>query len=346
MKYGWQIGDIENKLSNLPDKCSSTEYENSVRNVYEELIRDYYNTDIEDTFAGKGEFVKALKEFNFRNVNGKYLDLAIYLGSALQNVSFELPTPEVEDYSLDKIIDIAKIYMRRTEKGSNYNFKRVISNPKRIHILFNQSVFNAWGKSYIINREEFYILIRGINGIQDTVTFLHESSHIEDYLKSNGQIPTVYYELASLTREHYAFDFMNIYEQKEDVEKNRVTSLYHYVVRAIRLYKTIYLISDITKNQKHLDAIVEDYDKFASNMNVGYITRLLNSNLEDELSYIVSFIASLDIYLNCLKEEAPIFVSMYHAGIRDINMKVIDRIVPYIIQTLFNNSKAKSVEKV
>lgn len=343
MKYGWQIGEIEDKLSSLPDKYSSTDYEISVRNVYEEMLRDYYDIDSEIESASKGEFISALRNFNFGTVNGKYLDLAIYLGNALQNISFEIPTPDVEDYSLDKIIDVSKVYMRRTEKGSNYKFKKVISNPKRIHIIFNQSLFNTWGKSYIINREEFYILIKGINGIQDTATFLHESGHIEDYFKSNGDIPINYYELSSLTREHYAFDFMKTYESEESIEKIRATSLYHYAIRAVRLFQTIYLISDLTRNEKYLDDILEDYDRFSRNVNVGYIARLLNSNLEEELSYVVSFIASLDIYLHCLKEEAPLFVSMYHAGIRDINMKVIDRIVPYIKETLFNNSKTKNI---
>jgi hypothetical protein len=344
MKYGWQIKEIEDKLSKLPDKELSTHYENVSRLVYEEMLSDYSGKiGVMHSDNAKTDFIKAVQEFDFNDINSNHLNVAIYLGEIFKELEFEMPSIQLPNYGLEEIVDISKVYMRRKESGNNYLFKKIISNPKRLHIKFNQSIYNFLGKSYILSDSEFYVLINGINGVQDTVSFLHESGHIEDFFRKKESLPLRYLELASLTREHYAFDFMRGIENEEDVEKARKVSLYHYLARIIRLYNTIMLVMTLNSDQEYFASVLDEHEKKKLNINMTGITGILQSNFEEELMYITSFIASLDIYLNCLQEEAPMFVSMYQMGKRDVTVKVIDRIIPYLCDVFSYKPNVKSI---
>ncbi len=341
MRYGWQLEDIEEKR-NFCINSRSAESQAAVF-VYDEMLADVSDILQEDTPAiNSYQFKKAINHFQ-PATRKEEIDAILYFGAQLHQLELELPIPNLSSYGEAAAVDLAKTYMRRKEPNDYNYFRKITGKGERIQFryLANPSIF--LGKNYFLHRDEYYILINCINTVQDAITLLHEASHVENYLKY-GFNPSIYYaELTPMTREHYGFDIFRNYDSIEEVEKQRVLSLNHYLVRAIRLYHALLLLMQLKQQSGYLRGATNHFENFSALFDTEYLYELLEKSLDKEMGYVLSFIASLDIYMHCEPREANLFITSYQIGTRKVSTKSIDRVVNYLLQTLKPYQKVKSV---
>lgn len=328
MAFGWQIEELREK---------SLEKE-----IYEEMLSDFFYSAPKEIAISRAQFKRALNHFNFSNYKEE-LNMILYFGNLVSSLDLELPNPILNSYEESDIVNLAKIYMRRNEPNDYPYFRKITNNQGRIQFCYCAPKTSFLGKTYFLNSENYYILINSVNGIQDAITLLHESSHVENYLKYGMNLSKYFAELPAITREHYGFDMFRTFDNSIEVEKQRNLSLNHYLVRAIKLYNAILLILEMQKNASQTKQILTDFDEFSKYIDVEYLYGLLSSNLETEIGYTLSFIASLDIYSHCSPKESNLFITSYQIGSRNVTLKIIDRVVPYIMTTLGPYQKEKMI---
>lgn len=338
MTYGWQIEEIESRV----EQFSNSQKEVIEKDVYEEMILDYSHKDGNKNRINKAQFKRAITRFEFANYQEE-LNLILYFGAQLSHLNLELPTPNLERYPEEDVINLGKIYMRRKEPNDYSYFRKIVSSQDRIQFCYTAPKNSFLGKSYFLDKYNYYILINSMNGIQDTVTLLHESSHVETYMKYGINLSKYYAELSSITREHYSFDMLRTYDKSSEVEKQRMASLNHYLIRIFRLCNAINMILLLKKNKNGLKELLSDFGIFSKYIDVPYLYELLTNSLEAEIGYALSFIASLDIYSNCTPNEANLFITTYQIGTRKMTVKTIDRVVSYLLSALQPYQKVKIV---
>jgi len=335
MKYGWQIDEIEKKLSE--EEKNDILVSQYKKEVYAKMLEDCLPLVEEDySKISLNRFIHAVNNFEFNVKINANISTALYLGSLFSDKKIELPEVDLPIYPLEQVVDHAKAFVRRNDKNSYYFTRRLLDNKSRIQMTQICPFSSFLGKSYILQKNDYYILINSVNGVQDTVTLLHEASHIENNISMNDENSLSLIELGPLTREHYAFDFMENYEDPKEVTNARVTSLYHYLEKAIRLYETITLIEDINKDN--------NFETFSKSNEFYSVYKFITSNIHTEVDYIASLIASLDIYLNCSSSEAQFIVTQYQKGEEPLSVKTVDRVAPYLIKT-FNEKPYSNYQK-
>ncbi len=333
MAYNWQ-------MDKLILESNNAKLEDMEKNVYQEMIADYSGKRIDIPSISKAQFRRAINQFQLSNYKEE-LDLILYFGRMFSSLDLDLPTPILNRYPESDVINLAKIYMRRKEPNDFPYFRRIVNCQGRIQFNYIAPKDYFLGKTYFLDSNSYYILINSINGIQDTVTLLHESSHVEGYLKYGFNLSKYYAELAPITREHYSFDMLRTYDLSEEVEKQRILSLYHYLARTIKFWNAILFIMDLKNNTNHWKQSMADFQTFSQYFDVPYIYGLLTTTLEQEIGYTLSFIASLDIYSHCSSQESNIFITSYQIGTRKVTQKSIDRVVVYLLEVLKPYQKVK-----
>ena len=338
MEYGWQISDLEEKINSSSNSRRSL----LEKDVYKEMINDYTQKRDSKGVITKAQFRRAINQFDISNYQEE-ISLILYIGQLLSPLEVELPIPTLSRYPEEDVVNLAKIYMRRKEPADFPYFRRISNCQEKIQFCYLSSITSFLGKTYFLDKNNYYILVNSINGIQDTVTLLHESGHVENYLKYGINLSKYYAELASMTREHYSFDMLQSYDQKAEVEKQRNLSLNHYIARIIRLYSALYIFLLLKRNREYLKNVLVEFDRFSSCFDVKYLYELLSGSLEKEIGYALSFIASLDIYSNCTPKEANLFITGYQIGTRKVSKKAIDRVVQYLFGVLGPYQKVKNI---
>lgn len=339
MAYGWQMGDLLSKSKEL----SNTPKDIEAKEIYQEMIADYSHPLREkEVYVNSAQWKRAIGHFNVANYQEEF-DLLLYFGNLLSHLDLDLPTPHFVPYEESDVINLAKIYMRRKEPNDYPYFRKITNSHDRIQFCYTASQSSFWGKSYFLDRSHYYILINSKNGIQDAVTLLHETSHIENYLKYGINLSQHFAELSSMTREHYGFDTFRIYDESSEVEKQRRISLNHYLLRIMKLYNAINLILALKRNSFSLKYVLSDFEKFSTYFDIDYLFSLLSGMIEKELGYALSFIASLDIYLNCTPQESNLFITSYQIGTRRLSKKAIDKVSTYLLTTLEPYQKVKNI---
>ncbi len=333
MAYGWKMDKL------ILDFCNG-KLDEAEKHVYQEMILDNACQKRTVTPISKAQFRRALNQFSISNYKEE-VDLLIYFGQMLSSLNLDLPKPSLERYSESDVINLAKIYMRRNEPNDYPYFRRLVNCQERIQFNYMAPIDFFLGKTYFLSSNNYFVLINSINGIQDTVTLLHEASHIEEYLKYGFNLSKYYAELAPITREHYSFDLLHTYADKSEVEKQRILSLNHYLSRIMKLWYGIRFIMDLRENANYWKQQMANFDAFATNVNVPYIYGLLTNELENEIGYFLSFVASLDIYSHCTAQESNIFITSYQIGARKVTSKNINRVVVYLLDILKPYQKVK-----
>ncbi len=338
MTYGWQIGEIKSKVK----RNSNSQIEAIEKDVYQEMILDYSHKNLNKSRVNKAQFKRAVTRFEFSNYQEE-LSLILYFGECLFHLDIDIPNLNLERYPEKDVINLGKIYMRRKEPNDYPYFRKITNCPEKIQFCYTAPKNTFLGKSYFLDRDNYYILINSVNGIQDTVTLLHESSHVETYMKYGINLSRYYAELSPITREHYCFDMLKNYDESSEVEKQRTISLNHYLMRIMKLCNAIHIILSLKKNPSSLKEWLSDFDTISTYIDISYLYKLLTNSLESEIGYALSFIASLDIYSNCTPQEANLFITTYQIGTRKVSIKSIDRTVSYLLETLRPYQKVKIV---
>lgn len=338
MTYGWQMEDLKLKS----DELENTKNESPEKKVYQEMLFDCSNDKKQRDSVSKPQFKRAIHNFPFSEYKEE-LEMIIYFGMIISCLDLNLPTPVLETYEESDVINLGKIYMRRNEPNDYPIFRKIVKCQDRIQFRYCAPRTSFLGKTYFLNHDNYYILINSVNGIQDAVTLLHESSHVENYLKYGINLSKYFAELASITREHYGFAAFRTFADSKEVDKQRNISLNRYLMKSIRLYNALLFLLDLHRNPNKCKQIISDFDAFSTTYDVDYLYGILSGNLETEIGYTLSFIASLDIYSHCSPEESNLFITSYQIGNRRVTKKIIDRIVPYIMETLSSYQKKKIV---
>jgi hypothetical protein len=334
MKYGWKIDEIERRLAQLPPDNASGEATHKRRLVYEEMLKDYKGeTKQDDCVFNKSQFLYALDSFDLNIYDDPRVAVALHLGSLFCNTEFAVPYPNLPTFSDEQVIDCAKKFISQHNRDSQYFFKKIVADRTHIQFLSPDIITGFLGKSYILQKNEFYIAINSLNGIQDTITMLHEGAHIESFIRL-GTTTKHFAELPAMTREHYAFDFLSDKADYLEINKIRAIAMYSHLSRAIRIYEAVMLMTTVKSNPHLHDLAHNEFETFSTDIDIPCITKVLTEIFESELEYIQSFVASLEIYLNSDSENAAHLISMYQSGIRKLNYKVVDKIAPHIMDTL------------
>ncbi len=341
MKYGWRLDNIKEKRNRSINGKSAEDKITSF--VYEEMLADFHGENRESSSnINSYQFRRAINHFQPATYREE-IDAILYFGSQLQQLELSIPTPTLSKSGEMETMTLAKTYMRRQEPNDFNYFRKIVNKEERIqfHYLASPNIF--LGKSYFLSQDEYYILVNCVNSIQDAVTLLHETSHIETYLKYGLNLSAYFAELPSMTREHYSFDIFRNYDIEEEVEKQRALSLNHYLEKAMRLYHGLNLLMNLKQKSTSLRNAMNDFEKFSSLFDVEYLYDLLENSLEEELGYALSFIASLDIYMHCPPRQANLFITSYQIGTRKVSVKSIDRVATYLLETLNPYQKIKSI---
>lgn len=337
MTYGWQMGE----LTSESERLENSQQDFAKKDVYQEMILDYSQEKRNIENVNRAQFKRAITHFNFTEYQNE-LELILYFEKLLSDFELSDLLPNLDQYSEEDVVNLAKIYMRRKEPNDYPYFRKIVTCQERIQFCYLAPKNSFLGKSYFLDRNHYYILINSINGIQDAVTLLHESSHVENYLKYGLNLSKYYAELAPMTREHYSFDMLSIYDERDEVEKQRALSLNHYLTKIRKLCNGVNLLFNLKRNQGNLKQILSDFDSFSTYVDVNYLHELLSSSLESEIGYALSFIASLDIYSNCTPQESNLFITGYQIGTRNVSRKIVDRVVPFLLSTLKPYQKVKN----
>lgn len=335
---GWRVEELENKMNDL----SNSQKDLIEKEVYQEMLKDYSQKETPQKRVSKAQFKRAVIQFDFTSYQQE-LSLLLYIGQLLSSIDLEIPTPKLVRYPETDVINLAKTYMRRKEPNNFPYFRKMTNCQEKIQFCYLAPWTSFLGKTYFFNKYNYYVMINSVNGVQDTVTLLHESSHVENYLKYGINLSKYYAELSSITREHYSFDMLEKYDQKGEVDKQRVLSLNHYIARIMRLFNALNFLLCLKKNQNQLKSILANFNEFSRCFDVEYLFRLLSGELEIELGYALSFIASLDVYLHCTPQESNLFITSYQIGTRNVSRKVIDRVVPSLLDILSPYQKVKNL---
>ena len=335
MAYRWNIKDIEAQLEQ-PDTMVSTDE----KDVYREMIADYSHQEQPFDGVNVHQFRKALNHFRFSAYKNE-IDAILYFGNQLLNMELKMPEIKRIRYREQDVVSFASTYMRRKEPNDFGYYKKVVGRKNRIHFDYLASEDTFLGKSYFLSEDEYYLYVHRVGGMQDSVTLLHESCHIENYLKYGLNLSSFYAELAPMTREHYAFDLLRTYGSEEEVEKERFISLNHYFAKIMKLYEALLFLNNLKKNKSFLRQNFVRYDEFYECFDVPYLYGLLTGMMEQEIGYALSFMASLDIYNHSAPERSNLFITSYQIGTRTVTPKVIDRVLPYLTDEFKPYQKVK-----
>ena len=153
---------------------------------------------------------------------------------------------------------------------------------------------------------------------------------------------SVYFaELQPMTREFYGFDSFRSYRATEETEKERLLALNRYLMKTLKLHQALTFLLTLKKSPSILKQPVQKFDACCQCYDIPYLYSLLTGDMEKEIGYALSFIASLDIYNHSSAEKSNLFITSYQIGTRKLNAKIIDRVITYLMDTFHTNPKIK-----
>lgn len=345
MKYSWDIEGIENKL-NMANESSSN---NKVigLNVYSRMLADLSVPKRINPKISKEYFFKKIDNFDVKSFDNNIFKLINYMASDLENTEYS------NKYNFDNkktdstVIKICKDFYKRNDKDSLNYFKRITNKENTIQFINTSAPF--LGRSYIINASEFYILVNGKNYLEDSISLIHESKHIEMYFKGYNKGITHYEELSSILYELCMIDYLiKTDSNKKAINNIQMRTIDKYVSLIISLSNYINYIKKLKESDIFYKNIEENYDIFYNTDKLGNIYSILNEKvLEKEIGKIISFIVAIDIYLNSNMSNVNNVLSCYIFGIYKLKPGIIDNVLEYIKELYepYNCDKTNKIKK-
>ena len=206
MKYNWSTEDINKKMSKF---AFQTEESLKYYYVYRRMLFDmgYFNEE-EHPKILKDEFFSELEKFNINYFDNQFFDLIIYISNYMSDYILTIETLLLEKKEHSYVIKTCKEFYKKNDKESYSYFNKITKQSDRIHFLSGKENQKFLGRSYILSKNNYYILINGINYLEDTIALIHEGKHVENAMKAYKGTIDLYQELSSILYELYMIDYL------------------------------------------------------------------------------------------------------------------------------------------
>jgi hypothetical protein len=343
MTFDWIDKDIETKLNeNL--RLQSIDAQRKA-DIYSTMLTDLKRCSCHEIHKIDREtFFENLLEFNESYFNKTYelfFNLITFLSNNISEYELDFDILKPEKKNPVQSIKLCKNFYKKNDKESLAYFKRIISIPNIIQISDNPCN-HFLGRTYIINNNEFYMLINGRDYLEDSLATIHESKHVEMAVRGYNTGISLYNELPAILYELYMIDFLSSVDgNKYAVSRLRMMNLNKYLLDIKKLANTIELIKELKNPDFNLyQDIYENYDLYYDDYDFSYVNSILvNGVTEEEIGKLISFIVAIDIYLNSRINNAHKVVSLYTYGLYKMKPSIINGVLEYI------NSMVRPYEK-
>ena len=337
MTFRWIEKDIENKLKDTL-KLQTIEA-NRKANIYSTMLFDLKNCSNNVYKISKDTFFENLHDFNdsyFNKTYEAFFNLITFLSNNIHDYEFDFNILKPERKNPVQSIKLCKDFYKKNDKDSHTYFKKIIKTQDFIQVCDNP--FNHFlGRSYIINNNEFYILVNGRDYLEDSLATIHETKHIEMAIKGYNTGISFYDELPAILYELYLIDYLSAVDNNRcAVNRLRMMNLNKYIVNIKKLSNSIELIKEL----KNLDSclfqdLYENFELYYDDYDINYVNNILvNGVSEAEIGKLVSFIVAIDVYLNSRMNNINKIITLYSYGIYKLKPSIIDGVLEYITSML------------
>lgn len=347
MNYSWDIKDIEEKLENA---VSSSE-NNKRFVIYQKMISDLKNASNPIIpKVSRDEFFENLNKFDISYFDTPFFNLVTYIDANIKTDDLELDNFIQERKNPSHTIKLCKDFYKKNDKDSYAYFKKIIKIPNIIH--FTSNPYNYFlGRTYILSKNEFYMLINGRDYLEDSLSTIHETKHVEMTIKGYNNGISLYQELPSILYELYMIDYLStVDENRIEVSKIRIYNAKKYLDSIKMMSEQIKLIKQL-KNKKDsynmYQNLYENYDLYYDEYHLYNLNEILVCGYQQkEIGRIISFIVAIDIYLNSRMSNVNNVLSCYMFGVYKMKPSMIDNILEYINSIFKPYQKDKINKKI
>ena len=339
MKINWIVSNIENKLKNaiLTD---------NIRNqvIYSRMLSDLsYASSSERERISREDFIEKLNQFDLSYFYNSFFNIISFLYEKIidKDYSFECETDEKRES--EELIKLCRDFYKKNDKDSFNMFKRIIRNDNIFEFLNNRDL-PFMGRTYYINQEEYYVLVNGRNYFEDTLSIIHETKHIDMYIRGYNNGLTIYNELAPILYEMYMIDYLS---QMENTGNLKITNINKYIQLIRKLGFQMSLIKELKSTRLPNEAfqyLYNNYDRLYDEYDLENVYKVLNVGYSKKtIGSIISFIVALDVYLNCKINNVNNVLSLYLFGKYKFQPSILNGILEYIDELYkpYKNSKVK-----
>ncbi len=348
MKYNWSAEDINEKMSEY-----AFQTEKNLKNyyVYRSMLFDlgYFKED-KHPKVSKDEFFSELDKFNINYFESPFFDLIKYISNIISEYELNIETLYLEKKEPNYIIKTCKDFYKRNDKDSYTYFNKITKQSDRIQFLSGRDNSDFLGRSYILSKNNYYILINGLNYLEDIVALIHECKHVENAMKSYKGTIDLYQELSSIVYELYMIDYLSqIQDRREEVLRLKIKTINKYIIRINKMFNQIEFIKSLKSfddpNNTYQD-VYENYDLYYEEYDLLKIYDVLkNGYSQKEIGNIISFIVAIDLYNNCKIKEVNNILSCYMFGIYKLQPKIVDGVLDYV-SNQFKSYKKDKIKKI
>lgn len=334
MNFNWIVSDIEEKL-----KHSMTFSTNNTKTtIYSKMLSDLNNNKMHTVSKiSRDVFFENLMYFDLKCFDNPFFKLISYIAANLKEYDLMINSPTQEKKNHSHTIKLCKDFYKKNDKDSALYFKKIIKTPGIFQFMYNPNNLFL-GRTYILSSDEYYILINGKNYLEDSLSTIHETKHVEMAIKGYNKGISLYQELPSILYELYMIDYLStIDDNKMEVLRLRLCNLNKYLENIKKIDEQIKLIKNLKKdNDIHnlYQNLYENYDLYYDEYNLYELNDILiNGFSQKETGAIISFIVAIDIYLNSRMSNVNNVLSCYIFGVYKMKPSMIDGILEYITST-------------
>lgn len=348
MKYNWNTDDINEKMS---EYALQTEESLKYYYVYRSMLFDlgYFKEDNHPKIS-RDEFFSELEKFDVNYFDNQFFDLITYISNAISDYELNIKNSLSVKKDANYIIKTCKDFYKRNDKESYNYFNKIVKQSDRIKFLSGKENSTFLGRSYILSKNNYYILINGSNYLEDTVALIHEGKHVENAMKSYKGTIDLYQELSSILYELYMIDYLiQINDKNEETLNLKIKTINKYITHITKMANQIEFIKALKSfndpNNTYQD-VNENYDLYYKEYNLLKIYDIMkNGYSQKEIGSLVSFIVAIDLYNNCKIKEVNNVLSCYMFGVYKLQPKIVDGVLEYV-STQFKPYKQEKIKTI
>lgn len=344
MKYGWNTEDVKRQL----DQAKKNKLDQLKAYVYTSMLTDIKVLPKEKRASvDRDDFFDTCSNFNLGYFNSSFFRMVEYLSDVFSDIELDEEPPVFVEDSPEEVISLCRDFYKRRDKNNLNYFKRLTNVQERIQFVRGNLNNPFAGRTYIISPNEYYVLVNGLNSLQDTSIMIHESKHVEGLMKGYSNGISLYQELPSYIYEMHSFDYLDyIGYQGTDVGWLRRQTVYKYVSMIRKMAKQINIIKRLFNDTEFFSAVYDGYEWCSAEYGLDEIYRVLKQGYpESTISNIISFVVGTDLYLNTPMNNLDHILSCYIFGMYKMKPGIIDGIVKYVDTVLGNpGTKVKTMK--
>ncbi len=329
MVQSWTKEDIEKRLE-IMKVNGNYDYESAT--MFEKILNDMKEKKSKQPrYIDKKYFFYALKKFDLNYFDSSFIRMIDYISKRLERLKLDVGEINSQFESFEAVQDRCKTFFKRGDKADFAFFKRIMVNNADRFKLYREESLSFCGRTYFLDENDFYVLINGYNSLHEMTIAVHEIKHIENMYKGYNNGAMLYEELPSLLYQLYALDYL--IDTKEDYDTSMELLRRHFI-KYIKMILDVKEKSDIVRrlltDENFYSNIYENYHIYYDTYRLREIFDFLRFGISDlQIGYIVSFLASVDIYLNSVRKNSEHALSGYLFGLYKIKPHMLDYSIDY-----------------